>query len=58
MYLMQVRVVSYRKDTVVLLIPHEEVSDFIDSNNLIGTLKETLGGIMGKVQTVNYLVGA
>lgn len=57
MYLMQVRIISFRKDTVVLLIPHEEVSDFIDSNNLIGTLKDTLSGIMGKVQTVNYLVG-
>ena len=57
MYLMQIRIVSFRQDTVVLLIPHEEVSDYIDSNNLIGQLKECLSRIMGKVQTVNYLVG-
>lgn len=57
MYLMQIRIISYRQDTVALLIPHEEVSDYIDSNNLITQLKECLSGIMGKVQTVNYLVG-
>ena len=57
MYLMQIRIISYRQDTVALLIPHEEVSDYIDSNNLISQLKECLSGIMGKVQTVNYLVG-
>ena len=57
MYLMQIRIVSFRQDTVVLLIPHEEVSDYIDSNNLIGQLKECLSRIMGSVQTVNYLVG-
>ena len=57
MYLMQIRIVSFRQDTVVLLIPHEEVSDYIDSNNLIGQLKECLSRIMGRVQTVNYLVG-
>ena len=57
MYLMQIRVISYRQETVSLLIPHEEVSDYIDSNNLITPLKECLSGIMGKVQTINYLVG-
>ena len=57
MYLMQIRIVSYRQETVVLLIPHEEVSDYIDSNNLLIQLKECLAGIMGKVQAVNYLVG-
>ena len=57
MYLMQIRVISLRGDTVLLLIPHEEVSDYIDSNNLIGTLRDALSAIMGKVQTINYLVG-
>lgn len=57
MYLMQIRIISYRKETVSLLIPHEEVSDYIDSNNLIAKLKECLSDIMGKVQTINYLVG-
>ena len=57
MYLMQIRIISYRQETVSLLIPHEEVSDYIDSNNLIAKLKECLSGIMGKVQTINYLVG-
>jgi hypothetical protein len=57
MYLMQIRIISYRQDTVSLLIPHEEVSDYIDSNNLIAKLKECLSDIMGKVQTINYLVG-
>lgn len=57
MYLMQIRIISYRQETVSLLIPHEEVSDYIDSNNLIAKLKECLSDIMGKVQTINYLVG-
>lgn len=57
MYLMQVRVVTFKNETVSLLIPHEEVSDYIDSNNLIGQLKECLSSIMGKVQSINYLVG-
>jgi len=57
MYLMQVRIMSKRAETVTLLIPHEQVSDYIDSNNLIGRLKDTLSSIMGKVQTINYLVG-
>ncbi|MBR1668993.1 MAG: RepB family plasmid replication initiator protein [Bacteroidaceae bacterium] len=57
MYFMQIRIVSFRGETVVLHIPHEEVSDYIDSNNLITVLKEVLSSIMGKVQTINYLVG-
>lgn len=57
MYLMQVRVVTFKNETVSLLIPHEEVSDYIDSNNFIGQLKECLSSIMGKVQSINYLVG-
>ena len=57
MYLMQVRIVSLRGETVLLHIPHEEVSDYIDSNNLIARLKEVLSSIMGRVQTVNYLIG-
>lgn len=57
MYFMQIRIVSFRGDTVALHIPHEEVSDYIDSNNLLEPLKEALSAIMGKVQTVNYLVG-
>lgn len=57
MYLMQVRIVSFKQDTVVLHLPHEEVADYIDSNNLIAPLKEVLSSVMGRVQTVNYLVG-
>ena len=57
MYFMQIRIISFRGETVSLHIPHEEVSDYIDSNNLIARLKETLSSIMGKVQTINYLVG-
>ena len=57
MYLMQIRIISYRNEKVLLLIPHEEVSDYIESNNLIAKLKECLSGIMGKVQTIDYLMG-
>ena len=32
-------------------------SEVCDSNNLIAKLKECLSDIMGKVQTINYLVG-
>ena len=34
-----------------------DLKPYIDSNNLIGQLKECLSRIMGRVQTVNYLVG-
>lgn len=57
MYLMQIRIISYRSGTLLLHIPHEEVSDYIDSNNLLQTLKETLSAVVGRVQTINYLVG-
>lgn len=57
MYLMQIRIVTFRSGTLLLHIPHEEVSDYIDSNNLLQTLKETLTPLLGHVQTINYLVG-
>lgn len=57
MYMMQIRIVSYKNETLELFIPHEEISDYIDSNNLITQLKDVLSEIIGKVQTINYLVG-
>ena len=39
MYLMQIRIVTFRSGTLLLHIPHEEVSDYIDSNNLQAMLR-------------------
>ncbi len=57
MYMSQMRIVSYNNETLSLFIPHEEISDYIDSNNLLGTLMAVLSEIVGKVQTINYLIG-
>ena len=57
MYFMQVRIVSFHNGVVLLHIPHEEVSDYIDSNNLLAQLKDALSSVMGKIQSIDYLIG-
>lgn len=57
MYLMQMRIISYTNNVLGIYIQHEEISDYIDSNNLINRLKTVLSAIVGPIQNINYLMG-
>lgn len=57
MYLMQIRIANLRGKRLLLHIPHEEISNYIDTHNLLPLLRDTLSLHLGPVQAVDYLVG-
>lgn len=55
MYLMQVTIHAYREGILTLLVPHQEVSDYI-SDNIIEQLKNILSTFVGRIDAVQFLV--
>jgi len=56
MYLMQVTIHTYRDGVLVLRVPHQEVSEFIN-DNIIVELMKLLSEKVGNVSAVQYLIG-
>lgn len=55
-YLMQVKIHSYREGKLVLQVPHQEVSEFIN-NNILHELIEFLSKKVGQIDAIQFLVG-
>lgn len=55
MYLMQVTIDSYKNGVLLLRVPHEEVSTFIDEN-ILEQLMKVLSHVIGPIEQMKYLV--
>lgn len=56
MYLMQVKIHAYKDGILVLRVPHQEVSEFIN-DNIIVDLMQLLSEKIGPINAVQYLIG-
>lgn len=56
MYLMQVTIHSHKDRKLLLKVPHEEISEFIN-NNILSDLIELISQKVGEINAIQYLIG-